>query len=865
MKRLTIGILAHVDSGKTTLSEGLLYCAGMLRKLGRVDHGDAFLDTHALEKSRGITIFSKQARLLYGDCEFTLLDTPGHVDFSTEAERTLSVLDYALLVVSGSEGIQPHTETLFKLLCRYGVPTFVFINKMDISHLSRQELMGGLKRLGDGFIDFSDDVPKDEFYDGLAMCSEDMMEQYLDTGTVPADTIRQSIRQRQVFPCFFGSALKLEGIKELLAGLEEYTTEPPRGDEFGARIFKLSDDPQGARLTHMKITSGCLKVKDVLHGSGWAEKADQIRIYSGAKYQTVDQAPAGMVCAVTGLTSAHPGDGLGAEAGAPSPVLEPVLAYRAVLPEGVDAHKALSALRKLEDADPALHVAWNEGLQEIRVQLMGEVQLEIIQSLLKERFGLDIGFDQGGILYKETITSTVEGVGHYEPLRHYAEVHLLLQPLEAGGGLVFSTGCKEDELDKNWQRLILTHLKEKTHLGVLTGSPITDMSITLVAGKAHLKHTEGGDFRQATYRALRQGLMQAESRLLEPWYSFSLQVPQECVGRAMNDLQTMGASFDPPEQRQEDAVISGTAPVIKLQGYPAVLTGYTKGRGRLSCEGARYLPCHNSDEVIAAIGYNPESDTDNPADSVFCSHGAGHTVKWNAVFDNMHIPAVLRAKREPEHEQLSAPILSKSDEEELIRIYERTYGPIRSNPIAAFRPSVSVQSQGFRLPEATETGPEYLLVDGYNIIFAWDDLAAIAKEDMDLARSRLVNLMCNYRGLHRCEVILVFDAYRIKGNTGSVETVNNISVVYTKEAETADSYIERTTHELSKNYRVQVATSDRMEQLIIIGNGAMRISADAFRKEVDRTEAAMRELMAEKANGGQKLMEGKISRDNKAW
>ena len=862
MKRLTIGILAHVDSGKTTLSEGLLYCAGMLRKLGRVDHGDAFLDTHALEKSRGITIFSKQARLLYGDCEFTLLDTPGHVDFSAEAERTLSVLDYALLVVSGSEGIQPHTETLFKLLCRYSVPTFVFINKMDISHLSRQELMGGLKKMGDGFIDFSAGVPKEEFYDGLAMCSEDMMEQYLDTGTVPANAIRQSIRQRQVFPCFFGSALKLEGIKELLAGLEEYTAEPPSGDEFGARVFKISDDPQGARLTHMKITSGCLKVKDVLHGSGWAEKADQIRIYSGAKYQTVDQAPAGMVCAVTGLTAAHPGDGLGAEAGAPSPVLEPVLAYRAVLPEGVDAHKALSALRKLEDADPAQHVTWNEGLQEIRVQLMGEVQLEIVQSLLKERFGLDIGFDQGGILYKETITSTVEGVGHYEPLRHYAEVHLLLQPLEAGGGLVFSTGCKEDELDKNWQRLILTHLKEKTHLGVLTGSPITDMSITLVAGKAHLKHTEGGDFRQATYRALRQGLMQAESKLLEPWYSFSLQVPQECAGRAMNDLQAMGASFAPPEQRQEDAVISGTAPVIKLQGYPAVLTGYTKGRGRLSCEGAKYLPCHNSDEVIAAIGYDPESDTDNPADSVFCSHGAGHTVKWNAVFDNMHIPAVLRPKHEPEHEH-AAPILSKSDEEELIRIYERTYGPIRSNPIAAFRPSVSVQSQGFRLPEAAETGPEYLLVDGYNIIFAWDDLAAIAKEDMDLARSKLVNLMCNYRGLHRCEVILVFDAYRIKGNTGSFEKVNNISVVYTKEAETADSYIERTTHELSKNYRVQVATSDRMEQLIIIGNGAMRISADAFRKEVDRTEAVMRELMAEKANGGQKLMEGKISRDNK--
>lgn len=863
MKRLTIGILAHVDSGKTTLSEGLLYCAGMLRRLGRVDHGDAFLDTHALEKSRGITIFSKQARLLYGDCEFTLLDTPGHVDFSAEAERTLSVLDYALLVVSGSEGIQPHTETLFRLLCRYGVPTFVFINKMDISHLSRKELMDGLKRLGDGFVDFSDDVPREEFYDGLAMCGEEMMEQYLDAGAVPADAIRRAIIRRQAFPCFFGSALKLEGVKELLAGLEEYTAEPPRGDEFGARVFKISDDPQGARLTHMKITSGCLRVKDLLRGGGWAEKADQIRIYSGAKYQTADQAPAGTVCAVTGLTAARPGDGLGAEAGAPSPVLEPVLAYRAVLPEGVDAHRALSALRKLEDADPALRVAWNERLQEIRVQLMGEVQLEIIQSLLKERFGLDIGFDQGGILYKETIASTVEGVGHYEPLRHYAEVHLLLQPLESGGGLAFSTDCREDELDKSWQRLILSHLKEKTHLGVLTGSPITDMSVTLVAGKAHLKHTEGGDFRQAAYRAVRQGLMQAESRLLEPWYSFSLQVPQECVGRAMNDLQAMGASFDAPEQRQECAVISGIAPVIKLQGYPAVLTGYTKGRGRLSCEGAKYLPCHNSDEVIAAIGYDPESDTDNPADSVFCSHGAGHTVKWNAVFDNMHIPAVLRPRREPERQQLSAPVLSKSDEEELIRIYERTYGPIRSNPIAAFRPSASAQSRDFRFPGAAETGPEYLLVDGYNIIFAWDDLAAIAKEDMDLARSRLVNLMCNYKGLHRCEVILVFDAYRIKGNTGSVERVNNISVVYTKEAETADSYIERATHELSKSCRVQVATSDRMEQLIIIGNGAMRISADAFRKEVECTEAAMRELMAEKA-GGQKLMEGKISRDNKA-
>ena len=847
MKRLTIGILAHVDSGKTTLSEGLLYCAGMLRKLGRVDHGDAFLDTHALEKSRGITIFSKQARLLYGDCEFTLLDTPGHVDFSAEAERTLSVLDYALLVVSGSEGIQPHTETLFKLLCRYSVPTFVFINKMDISHLSRQELMGGLKKMGDGFIDFSAGVPKEEFYDGLAMCSEDMMEQYLDTGTVSADAIRQSIRQRQVFPCFFGSALKLEGIKELLAGLEEYTAEPPRGAEFGARVFKISDDPQGARLTHMKITSGCLKVKDVLHGSGWAEKADQIRIYSGAKYQTVDQAPAGMVCAVTGLTAAHPGDGLGAEAGAPSPVLEPVLAYRAVLPEGVDAHKALSALRKLEDADPALHVTWNEGLQEIRVQLMGEVQLEIVQSMLKERFGLDIGFDQGGILYKETITSTVEGVGHYEPLRHYAEVHLLLQPLEAGGGLVFSTGCKEDELDKNWQRLILTHLKEKTHLGVLTGSPITDMSITLVAGKAHLKHTEGGDFRQATYRAVRQGLMKAKSVLLEPWYAFRLELPAECVGRAITDIQRMQGDYDPPETDGAQTILRGAAPVRLLRGYPNEVTAYTRGRGRLQLRVDGYRPCREQDALVRASGYDPARDLENPAGSIFCGHGAGYEVKWQDVDDAAHLP-LLRfggpVKPAPQRIVRSvAPGGAPELEKELLAIFERTYGAIRRRDVL---PQMMLRSEDKReFLEALGPADDFLLVDGYNIIFAWDELKELSHTSLDTARHVLMNLLCNYQGYRGCTLILVFDAYKVPQGLGSVEKYHNIHIVYTRQAETADQYIERLSFELRGRRRVRVATSDNLEQLIILGHGAERISAQHFHDEVYTAQAEIERILAQ--------------------
>ncbi len=857
MKRLTLGILAHVDSGKTTLSEGMLYASGTLRRLGRVDHGDSFLDTHSLEKARGITIFSKQAQLAYGECDITLLDTPGHVDFSAEAERVLSVLDYALLVVSGSEGVQPHTETLFRLLERYGVPVFVFINKMDISHLRRAELMKSLSALGDGFIDFSSDASPAAFYDGLALCGEDMLEQYLSTESISLPAIQSAIVNRRVFPCFFGSALKLEGIAELLEGLEKYTVEPRRGAEFGARVFKIADDPQGARLTYMKITGGCLRVKDTLNGDGWMEKADQIRLYSGAKYQAAEEAPAGTVCAVTGLSHTRPGDGLGAEAHSPAPVLEPVLCYRAVLPQEVEAHRTLLALRKLEEGDPALHILWNEQLHEIRVQLMGEVQLEVMQNLLKERFGLDIGFDMGSILYKETIAAPVEGVGHYEPLRHYAEVHLIMRPLEPGSGLVFSSDCRDDELDRSWQRLILTHLQEKTHIGVLTGSPITDMSIALSSGRAHLKHTEGGDFRQATYRAVRQGLMQAESRLLEPWYSFRLQLPRECIGRAMNDLQGMGARLDPPEQRQEDAILSGEAPVAGMQGYPATLNGYTKGRGRLYCNGTKYLPCHNSAEVIAAAGYDPESDTDNPSDSVFCTHGAGHSVKWNKVFDNMHLPSLLKPRSEPVREQ-TMQRLSASDEEELRRIYERAYGPIKSTSLSAFRPSLRPAKGSRFAPEPA--GPEYLLVDGYNIIFAWDELAKAAKDDMDLARSRLINLMCSYKGLHSCEVILVFDAYKIKGNTGSVEKINNINVVYTKEAETADSYIERATHELSKNYRVQVATSDRMEQLIIIGNGAMRISAEAFKKEVDRTEAAMRELMSQKAKSGQKLTDGRISR-----
>lgn len=868
MKRLTLGILAHVDSGKTTLTEAMLYTSGMLRKIGRVDHGDAFLDTHAIEKKRGITIFSKQAELNYDDCSFTLLDTPGHVDFSSETERALSAMDYAILLISAPDGVQSHTETLFKLLKKRRVPTFVFINKMDITSKSKAELIDELTKLDAGFVDFSADRPINSFYEELAVCSEVMLEEYLSSGTVSGDAISSAIKHRQLFPCYFGSALRIDGIEALLNGIRSYTLEIKPYDRFGARVFKIAADDSGARLTFIKITSGSLKVKSVLSGSDangeWSEKADQLRIYSGSRFRNVDEAYAGSICAVCGLTRARPGDGLGIEKADSKPVLEPVLQYRVELPQGVDAVKALAALRKLEEEDPELNVTWSERLKEIHVSLMGEIQLEVLQSLMKSRFNMDISFGQGGIIYKETIENKVEGVGHYEPLRHYAEVHLILEPLQRGSGLVFAAKCPEDKLERSWQRLILTHLAEKVHTGVLTNSPITDIKITLVSGKAHIKHTEGGDFRQATYRAVRQGLMQAKSTLLEPFYQFSLTVPTDCIGRALNDMQNMYAQFEPPVQDGDMACIRGLAPVSTMHGYSAALAGYSRGRGRLSLQAARYMPCHNSDEVIANIGYDAENDVEEPADSIFCQKGAGHVVKWDKVFDFMHIERALRETKKLDNIS-EAPLyrpLSRADEAELIRIYERTYGPIKSDPLAAFRRSAPKATQSTAGIAPFPTGPDYLLVDGYNIIFAWDDLAEIAKENMDLARSKLINLLCNYKGVRQCEVIVVFDAYRVKGGIGSIEKVNNITVVYTKEAETADTYIEKATHELGRDYRVEVATSDRMEQLIIAGNGAARLSASEFRKQVDAAVGAMRKLIEEYAlrdKPSSKLAEARIS------
>lgn len=848
MKRLTIGIMAHVDSGKTTLSEAMLYLGGMLRKIGRVDHGDAFLDTHSLEKERGITVFSKQAELNYSGCEFILLDTPGHVDFSAETERALNAMDYAILVISAPDGIQSHTETLFRLLKRANVPTFIFVNKMDICSRSKAEIINELAKLSSACIDVSADRPKNELYEELATCSEEMLDEYLAWGTISDKLIADAVKSRALFPCYFGSALKLSGVDGLLDGLADYTKPLACNQKFGARVFKVAADAQGARLTFVKITSGSIKVKTMLNGmSGgkeWAEKIDQIRIYSGAKFRMVDEAFAGSVCALCGLASAKPGDALGCEKPAPKPMLEPVLSYCVIPDAALDPAKVFAAIKRLEDEDPQLNVIWDDRLKEIHVRIMGEIQLEVLQSLMQSRFNMQITFGRGSILYKESIVDKVEGVGHYEPLRHYAEVHLILEPAKRGSGLIFAANCSEDKLDKNWQRLILTHLAEKTHLGVLTGSPITDMKLTLVAGRAHLKHTEGGDFRQATYRAVRQGLMQAQSVLLEPWYEFTLRIPAESIGRALSDMQQLSADTDIPEQDGAAATIHGFAPAANMQGYSAKLALYTHGEGRLSIMGSEYRNCHNAAEVIEQIGYDAAADVQNTADSVFCSHGAGHTVKWDKVFDNMHLERTLKPKREAQMPNIPAyKPLSKADEAELIRIYERTYGPIKSDPLAAFRRTTPKASSANNVMLPFPSGPDYLLVDGYNIIFAWDELADIAKDNMELARSRLINLLCNYKGVKQCEIILVFDAYRIKGNVGSVDKVNNITVVFTKEAETADTFIEKATHELSRNYRVEVATSDRMEQIIIAGNGAARLSAEEFKKQVNAAMDAMRELI----------------------
>lgn len=852
MKKLVTGILAHVDSGKTTLSEAMLYRAGEIRRLGRVDHGDAFLDTNEIERDRGITIFSKQAQLSIGDTELTLLDTPGHVDFSTETERTLCVLDYAVLVISGTDGIQNHTETLWELLKRYGVPVFLFINKMDISEKSRAELTQELRlRLSDGCVDFG----AEEFFEDAAMCDEALLESYLKSGTLDKTQLKMAISKRKIFPFFFGSALKLDGVDEFLNLLDTYMTEPERGREFGAKVFKISEDERGERLTYIKITGGSLKIKDELCSrpdsrGEWCEKVNQIRIYSGAKYLTAEEAVAGTVCAVTGLSKTYPGEGLGAEENTEENILQPVLSFSVRIEDGTDLNTALKNLRKLEEEEPQLHIIWNERLQEIHVRLMGEVQLEVLRRIIKERFDMDVDFGRGSIAYKETISGAVEGVGHYEPLRHYAEVHLMLEPGKEGSGLKFKTNCSEDSLDRNWQRLIMTHLEEKTHLGVLTGSPITDMTITLTAGRAHKKHTEGGDFRQATYRAVRQGLMTADNVLLEPWYRFSLEVPQEFIGRAMNDIQQMSGEFEPPEISGEMSVLSGTAPVSEMMDYFSEVTGYTSGRGRLSCTIDGYKPCHNADEVIAEMDYDPEADIENTPNSVFCSHGAGFSVKWDEVSEYMHISSGFdAAAAEPvTRNSVSRYVSSLTDDEELMKIFERTYGKIRRDTYNAMdtvkqnkQQENTVKYKGRPFPD----GPEYLLIDGYNIIFAWDELREIAEDNLEDARNALIDRICNYRGVSRCEVILVFDAYKVKGSRGEVEDVHNIKVVYTKEAETADSYIEKVSHKLSRKHRVRVATSDGMEQLIILGNGAQRVSAREFKQEIEQAEAAIREYVAD--------------------
>ena len=850
-KQIVLGILAHVDSGKTTLSEAMLYRAGVTRRLGRVDHKDAFLDTDALEKARGITIFSKQALLTAGDTDITLLDTPGHVDFSTETERTLQVLDYAVLVVSGTDGVQSHTETLWRLLRRYHVPTFVFVNKMDLPGMERQELLAQLnRRLGEGFVDFgAEQADRDE---ALALCDENLMDRMLDAGQLQDADLIPAIARRHVFPCWFGAALKLEGVDALLDGLDRYTRPAPALEAFGAKVFKVSQDEQGARLTWLRVTGGELKVKAQLTGEAdgepWAEKANQLRLYSGAKYTLTEAIGPGQVCAVTGLTKARPGEGLGAERDSDLPVLEPVLSYQVLLPEGADVHAALGKLHRLEEEEPQLHVVWNETLGEIHVQLMGEIQLEVLRSLLAERFGLEVEFGPGGILYKETITEPMEGVGHYEPLRHYAEVHLKLEPLPRGSGMQFAADCREEVLDKNWQRLVLTHLEEKQHLGVLTGSPLTDVKITLIAGRAHLKHTEGGDFRQATYRAVRQGLMLAKSQLLEPWYAFRLEVPAENIGRAMSDIQRMEGTFDPPESGEETAVLTGFAPVSTMRSYPMEVVSYTRGRGHLSLTLDGYRPCHNAQEVIAAIGYEPEHDLDNPADSVFCAHGAGFVVPWDQVCSHMHVDSGWGKSSRPEQEaavpqrRAMAYRATLEEDAELLKIFERTYGPIKRDPLAAFRPVQKRERPDFAA-EQWEIAPEYLLVDGYNIIFAWDELNALSKESLDAARHKLMDILCNYRGFQKCVLILVFDAYRVPGSPGSIEQYHNIHVVYTKEAETADMFIERVTHEIGRNRRVRVATSDGMEQIIILGHGALRVSARMFHEEVQNVEKQIRALV----------------------
>lgn len=855
-QHICIGLLAHVDAGKTTLAESLLYHTGAIRKMGRVDHQNAFLDTYELERARGITIFSKQAGFTLGDREVVLLDTPGHVDFSAEMERTLQILDYAVLIIGGTDGVQGHVETLWRLLRQYKIPVFLFINKMDQDGANSAEILKELQsRLDEKCIDFTASQPQEEFMENLAMCDETVLETYLEEGEISKEQVKELIARRKAFPCYFGSALKSQGIQEFLEGLETYTKVPDYPDTFGAKVYKISRDEKGSRLTHMKITGGSLKVKQVLSGEDWEEKADQIRIYSGAGFEAVKEAPAGSVCAVTGLTRTHAGQGLGIEQTSGEPLLIPVLNYEIQLPEECDVHQMFLKLRQLEEEEPELHIVWNPQLNEIHAQVMGEVQIEILKNMIQERFGISVEFGSGNIVYKETIEEPVEGTGHFEPLRHYAEVHLLLEPGEQGSGLEFAVSCSEDMLDKNWQRLILTHLEEKAHKGVLTGSDITDMKITLVAGKAHLKHTEGGDFRQATYRAVRQGLRKARSVLLEPVYEYRLEVPSDMVGRAMTDIQKMYGTFQGPEIEGEMSVLTGVAPVVTMGGYQSEVTAYTRGRGRLFCTLKGYQPCHNAEEVIEAAGYEPDADMENPTGSVFCAHGAGFVVNWDEVDTYAHIQTELGLE-ESEQEtvlqtQPAQPYKSfdeiRLDQEELEEIFTRTYGPIRRERNAFQKTSRTVIAPASpRKSKPKEPEKEYLLVDGYNIIFAWEDLNELAKVNIEGARNKLMDILCDYQGYKKCTLILVFDAYKVEGGQGSVQKYHNIHVVYTKEAETADQYIEKTVHEIGKKYHVTVATSDALEQVIILGQGADRLSARNLREEIQRMKEEIREDYLEK-------------------
>lgn len=882
-----VGILAHVDAGKTTLAEGILYQCGNIREQGRVDYGNAFLDNFALERARGITIFAKQARITLGDKEITLMDTPGHVDFGAEMERTLQILDYAVLVISGSEGIQGHVLTLWQLLKRYEIPVFLFVNKMDLAGADKAALLAEVKkRLDERCVDFTEAESKsDSFWESLAMCEEGLMEQYLEEGSLSAQEIGKAISDRCVFPVFFGSALKLSGVKELLQGLERYMGCPLYGEAFGARVYKISRDAQGTRLTHLKITGGSLRVKQAVTGcyrgrdeesEKWEEKIDQIRLYSGTQYELAEQVTAGMTCVVTGLSQTYSGQGLGTEAALELPVLEPVLTYRIELPEGSDVHKALAALRQLEEEVPELHVEWEEESAEIHAQIMGQVQMEILQSILTERFGMEVSFGEGSIVYKETITEPVIGIGHFEPLRHYAEVHLLLEPGEPGSGLQIDSACSEDVLDRNWQRLIQGHLEERKFPGVLAGAEITDMKVTLLAGRAHVKHTEGGDFRQAAYRALRQGLMKAKAALLEPVYEFQLEVPTECIGRAMTDIKRMHGTFETPEMEGERVLLTGTAPVFTMSHYQKEVTAYTRGVGRFSCILKGYEPCHNAEEVIAAAGYVAEQDAGNPAGSVFCTHGAGYPVEWQQVDEMAHVdasayPAFMKNWREytgdreygsEKNENRSGGRLRDgrdcrdgyAEAKELEEIFNRTFGkregtevnPYRRKKAAARRTmdfsaaDASAKPKRFREPKE-----EYLLVDGYNIIFAWEELRNLAQINIDGARDRLMDILCNYQGYLKNTLILVFDAYKVKGNPGSVVKYHNIYVVYTKEAETADQYIEKTVHEIGRKYHVTVATSDALEQMIIWGEGAARMSARGLLEAVETVNRQQQEAFQE--------------------